>query len=44
MTKEIPEKVMLETMRMPSEYELEQVTRTYGNFYKWRNFRSGSII
>lgn len=36
-------KVMLETLRHPSDEELEEVSDTYRKFYKWRDERSGTF-
>lgn len=37
-------KIHLEDMRKPTDFELEEAGKTYADFYKWRDYRSGALI
>ncbi len=40
---ETTEKISLENMRRPSDFELDEAGKTLADFYKWRNYRSTSL-
>ena len=42
-TKEKQEKISLENLRVPTDFELDEVGKTLADFYKWRDMRSGPI-
>lgn len=38
------DKIQLENMRVPTEFEIKTAGEVYAHFYKWRDQRSGSMI
>jgi len=41
--KERQDKISLENIRTPTDFELEEAGKIYADFYKWRDMRSGLI-
>jgi hypothetical protein len=36
-------KIMLENVRQPTDFEIDEAGKTLADFYKWRDYRSGSL-
>lgn len=39
-----PNRIRVEDLRKPTDFELDAVGKAYTNFYKWRDYRNGAMI